>query len=109
MDFVRFQGARQIHSVEHSVLVRTTLQNIPHGAKCGRKVPTSLAQSFLKSFSYRRNSPNFMEPQGSKPGFLQPATCSHPQPDQSSPRLPILLFNKISHEQYRIKQHTMNP
>ena len=45
MNFGRFQGARQIHSVEHGVLVRTTLQNILHGAKCGRKVPNSRAQS----------------------------------------------------------------
>lgn len=50
------------------------------------------------------------QPQGAKPCSLQPATCSYPEPDQSSPLLPILLFNKTNHKEYRTKQHTkMNP
>jgi hypothetical protein len=34
-----------------------------------------------------------MEPEGSLPHSQAPATCPYPEPDQSSPCLPIPLFN----------------
>jgi len=33
-----------------------------------------------------------MEPEGSSPHSQEPATCPYPEPDQSSPRLSILLL-----------------
>ena len=69
-----------------------------------------LGRRVLKKSLLLKKFPEFY---GTTPRFktvsLQPATCSHPEPDQSSPRLPILLLKKIAHEQYRIKHTTMNP
>ena len=45
-------------------------------------------ESFLNSWpfiSWSRNSPHFMEPEGSLPHSQEPATCPYPKPDQSSP------------------------
>ena len=45
------------------------------------------AESFLRSkqfLSYSRNSPRFMEPEGSLPHSQQPAPSSYPEPHQSS-------------------------
>ena len=46
------------------------------------------AGSFLRSqlvCSWSRNSPRFMEPEGSSPHSQVPATCPYPEPAQSSP------------------------
>ena len=46
------------------------------------------AGSFLRSYvacSCSRNSPRFMEPEGSSPHSQAPATCPYPEPAQSSP------------------------
>ena len=46
------------------------------------------AESFLRSypvFSQSRNSPHFMEPEGSLPHSLVPATYPYPEPTRSSP------------------------
>jgi len=46
------------------------------------------AESLLRSqlvLSYSRNSPHFMEPEGSLPHSHVPATCPYPEPDRSSP------------------------
>jgi hypothetical protein len=45
-------------------------------------------ESFLRSYElvgYSRNSPHFMEPQGSLPHSQEPAICPCPEPDQSCP------------------------
>jgi hypothetical protein len=52
------------------------------------------AQSFSRSYtllSDLRNSPNFVELEGSLPHLQQPATFPYSKPDQSSPCLPIPL------------------
>ena len=46
------------------------------------------AESFLKSqpvFSWSRNSPHFMESEGSLPHSQVPATCPYPEPARLSP------------------------
>ena len=45
-------------------------------------------ESFLRSLhvlSYSRNSPHFIEPEGSLPHLQVPATCPYPEPQQSIP------------------------
>jgi hypothetical protein len=45
------------------------------------------AETFFSSYellSYSRNSPNFMETEGSLPHSQEPATCPYPKPDRSS-------------------------
>jgi hypothetical protein len=46
----------------------------------------------LKVLSYSRNSPHFMEPEGSSPHSQQLATYPYPEPDRSSnaPPNPLL-------------------
>ena len=44
--------------------------------------PSLRSQQFL---NYSRNFPHFMEPEGSSPHSQVPATCPHPESDQSSP------------------------
>ena len=39
----------------------------------------------LTSFQHSRNSPHFMEPEGSLPHSQVPATCPYPEPARSSP------------------------
>ena len=39
--------------------------------------------------SQSRNSPHFMEPEGSLPHSQVPATCPYPEPAQSSPHIPL--------------------
>jgi hypothetical protein len=49
------------------------------------------AESFQRSyqvFSYSRNSPHFMEPEGLLPQSQVPATCPYPEPARSSPQSP---------------------
>jgi len=53
------------------------------------------AESFLRSslvFSQSRNSPHFIETEGSLPHSQMPATCPYPEPAQSSPypHIPLL-------------------
>jgi len=46
------------------------------------------AESYLRSkpvFSSSRNSPHFMEPEGTLPYSQGPATCPYPEPARSSP------------------------
>ena len=46
------------------------------------------AESYLRSYPFHsqsRNSPHFMETEVSLPHLQVPATCSYPEPDQSSP------------------------
>ena len=54
------------------------------------QITPSMEQSpFLRSqnfFSLSRNSPPFMQLEGSLPRSQEPATCPHPQPYQSTPR-----------------------
>jgi hypothetical protein len=38
------------------------------------------------------NSPRFMEPEGSLPHSQAPTNCPYPEPDESSPYLPIPLL-----------------
>ena len=47
-----------------------------------RGFPEKLTDPLL---SYSRNSPNFMETEGSLPHSQQPATCIYPKADRSSP------------------------
>jgi len=52
------------------------------------------ADSFLRSypvFSYSRNSPHFMEPEGSLPLSQVTSTCTYPEPGRSSPFPQIVL------------------
>jgi hypothetical protein len=45
------------------------------------------AGAFLRSrnvLSYSRNSPHFMEPEGSSPYTQEPATCPYSEPDRCS-------------------------
>ena len=61
--------------------------------------------------SWSRNSPRFMEPEGSSPHSQAPATCPYPEPAQSSPHTlipppegpytPILQYNKSPHNNIR--------
>jgi hypothetical protein len=51
------------------------------------------AEPFLRSrqsLSYSRISQHYMEPEGSLPRSQEPSTGPYPQPDQCSPRHPIL-------------------
>jgi hypothetical protein len=48
--------------------------------------PSLRSEQFL---NYSRNSPHFMEPEGSLPHSQQPATCPYPEPVQPSPSLSI--------------------
>jgi hypothetical protein len=69
--------------------------NMPKNVLLLPKLKTKLhgAESFLRSLnvlSYSRNSPHFMEPEGSSPYTQEPATCPYPEPDQSS----VLLRNQ---------------
>jgi hypothetical protein len=53
------------------------------------------AESFFRnrqSLIYSRIFQNFMESEGSVPRSQEPSTGSHPEPDESSPYLSILLF-----------------
>ena len=57
------------------------------------------AESLLKSlsvFSQLRNSPHFMEPEGSLPCSKVPATCPYPEPPRSRPYPHILLPEDLS-------------
>ena len=50
------------------------------------------AGSFLRSYlvcSWSRNSPRFMEPEGSSPHSQASATCPYPEPSQSSSHILI--------------------
>ena len=52
------------------------------------------AQLFLRNqpvLSYSRNSPHFMEPEGSLPHSQVPATCPYPEPHRCSPFPHIVL------------------
>jgi hypothetical protein len=52
------------------------------------------AESFLRSkpvLSQSRNSPHFMEPEGSLPHSQAPSTCPYPEPHRSSPSPHIAL------------------
>jgi len=49
---------------------------------------------FLRNYpvlSWSRNSPHFVEPEGSLPRLHEPAICPYPKPDQFSPCPPIPL------------------
>ena len=45
------------------------------------------------SLASHENTPHFMEPDNSSPRSQQPATYTHPEPDQSSSRSPADFFN----------------
>jgi hypothetical protein len=50
--------------------------------------PTNHPTSLMEQSSFReanKNSPHFMESEGSLPHSQAPATSPHPEPDQSSP------------------------
>ena len=68
---------RFIQIVSHYRLPRQGYTYLLHGA-----------ESFLRShpvFRYSRNSPHFVEPEGSLPHSQVPATCPYPEPARSSP------------------------
>ena len=64
------------------------------------------AQSFLRSkpvISRSRNSPHFMEPEGSLPHSQVPANCPYPEPDRSIPCPPIPLETRDNCTPFRNK------
>ena len=56
---------------------------------------TVLLEKLIGFCSYSRNSPHFMEPEGSSPYSQLPATCPYPEPTIQSPQPPPTSWRSI--------------
>jgi hypothetical protein len=61
-----------------------------------RSVPTPWGTFLLEKHSRSRNSPHFMEPEGSLPCSQEPASSPYPEPDESTPQPHTLFLINVS-------------
>jgi hypothetical protein len=68
---------KQVFKTQHCHLIIYLFFSVTNSME---QSPSCKAKNVL---SYSRNSPHFMEPEGSSPYSQQPATCPYPEPDRS--------------------------